>query len=522
MAAIAKPRLKPKAATLWGGRMQPMAIAHHAASHADRAMASWTPLRGSADADLIPELGAITARARDLARNNPLASGVVRTQQDNIIGSVLRLSAKPDIQLLGWDAEQARAWSRGTEAHFRTWSETDECDAGRSLNLLGLSLQILGGALVNGDAVCVPLWRPRPGAHWSTRLQLIEADRLDTPPHLAHRSDLRGGVEIDRDGAPLAYWIRKTHPGDTIDWLSRGTPDDFTRIPAFTRWGRRRVIHLHDIERSGQNRGKSIFTSVMKEFHMAGRYTGAELQATLVNAMLTAFIESNLDQDGVVQMLGGQTGDLSPEAAWRDNLSQYQVKMEEGMVIPLPLGAKANPVTPGRPNQAFEAFMHAVLRHIAAGLNMPYELLTKDFSQTNYSSARAALLEAWRYLLSRRRWMVDYWFRPVYALWMEEAVDRGRVGAPDFYALAYAYLRARWTFAGRGWVDPQKEANAAVTRIQNGISTLEDECAEQGKDWEEVLEQRAREQQRLDELGLSLEAVFGPVGSDANREQAVP
>ncbi len=97
MAAIAKPRLKPKAAALWGSRMQPMAIAHHAASHADRAMASWTPIRGSADADLIPELGAIMARARDLARNNPLASGVVRTQQDNIIGSVLRLSAKPDI-----------------------------------------------------------------------------------------------------------------------------------------------------------------------------------------------------------------------------------------------------------------------------------------------------------------------------------------------------------------------------------------------------------------------------------------
>jgi hypothetical protein len=35
------------------------------------------------------------------------------------------------------------------------------------------------------------------------------------------------------------------------------------------------------------------------------------------------------------------------------------------------------------------------------------------------------------------------------------------------------------------------------------VSTLEDECAEQGKDWEEVLEQLAEEQDRMQDLGVA-------------------
>ena len=38
-----------------------------------------------------------------------------------------------------------------------------------------------------------------------------------------------------------------------------------------------------------------------------------------------------------------------------------------------------------------------------------------------------------------------------------------------------------------------------------GLSTLEAECAGQGLDWEEVLEQRAREKAKLTELGLTTE-----------------
>ena len=149
--------------------------------------------------------------------------------------------------------------------------------------------------------------------------------------------------------------------------------------------------------------------------------------------------------------------------------------------------------------------MIASLRHIAAGMNIPYELLLKDFSKTNYSSARAALLEAWRYFMGRRAWLTRVWLRPIYELWLEEAVNAGRVHAPDFYEKRYAYARCRFIFSGRGWIDPVKEAEAAGIRMRLGISTLEAECAEQGLDWEDVLEQQAAERAVKQRLGLPLD-----------------
>lgn len=151
--------------------------------------------------------------------------------------------------------------------------------------------------------------------------------------------------------------------------------------------------------------------------------------------------------------------------------------------------------------------MLASMRNIAAGLNMPYELLLKDFSRTNYSSARASLLEAWRYFNGRRRWLTDYWLRPIYELWLEEAVNAGVIEAPDFYRNRHAYTRCRFIFGGRGWVDPVKDATASKIRRESQVSTLEQECAEQGLDYEEVLDQLAVEQEMMRARGLQSVAV---------------
>ncbi len=477
---------------------------HQAASGDDLATLGWNPIAASADADLLPELDTLLARSRDLNRNNGLMAGGMQTLRDNIVGSVLKLSAMPDYRLLGWSREQAREWGNNTEAQFRSWGETTECDAGRSLNLLGIALQGLGGAMLNGDAIALPVWLPRPGSRWNTRLMLIEADRLCTPIGMEHRPNIRAGIEFDQFGAPVAYHILKQHPGDALGGLlgvmSGASPLEWERIPAFTQWGRRRVIHLHDKERTGQSRGKPIVTAVMREFHMAGQYSSNELQASVANSLVAAFLESDLSPDASAALFGDD-----PRAQWTQSVKQAQQirKLKGAAVIPLPVGARLSSFTPGRPNPSFEAFMLATLRHIAAGLNLPYELLVKDFSKSNYSSARAALLEAWRYFLGRRRWLVDYWLRPIYELWLEEAINAGTVEAPGFYDNRYAYSKCKFIFGGKGWVDPVKEAQAAVLRMAAGLSTLERECAEQGDDFEEVLDQQAIEKAMREERGLS-------------------
>ena len=479
--------------------------AYQGASHSDLALRDWQPFAGSPDADLLPELDTLTSRSRDLARNDGLMAGGLQTHRDNIVGAVLRLSALPDYRLLGWTPEQAREWGNKVEAHFRSWADTTDCDAARTLDLLGLTVLALGGEMVNGDAVAIPKWLPRPDSPWATRLSLIESDRLQTPPHMEGMARIRRGVEFDRDGAPLAYHFQAAHPGDAL-YLRGDEVQDlqrWERVPAFTPWGRRRVIHLHAKERTGQTRGRPIVSAVMREFHMAGKYAQNELQASLANSLVAAFLESDLDPESAGALFG-----QDPRAAWGTSVKQAQSigKLQGAAVIPLPVGARMNSFTPGRPNVAFDAFMLAVERRIAAGMNLPYELFAKDFSRVNYSSARAALLEAWRYFHGRRRWLTANWLKPIYELWLEEAVNAGVIDAPGFYANRYAYTRCRFVFGGKGWVDPVKEITAAKLRLEIGVSTLEQECAEQGLDWEEVLHQQRIEAQRRAELGLQAPA----------------
>jgi lambda family phage portal protein len=482
-------------------------------------MRRWAPYPGSADTDLLPELGTIRSRSRDLARNHGVAEGALQTLVDNVVGSGLRLKSRPNRKSLGWSEEYAEAWSNQVEALWSEWAESTSCDAARSLNFTGLTVQAFRSCFINGEALALPLWRPRRGTSTSTCLQMVEPDRLMNPNGQTDHVGLRGGIEVDAFGAPLAYWIAKTHPGDR--YQVGAFSSDCERIPAFTAWGRRRVIHVHDRERAGQSRGKPHLASVLRQFRVLGEYTNAELKAAVVNAMVAIVTKSSMGQEQLVELLSS-----NPEAlkAYQEGLSKRgrgSIDFNAGMIVPLALGEDFASFTPARPVDSFEPFTLTLFRHIAAGLNIPYELLMKDFSKTNYSSARAALLEGWRFFRGRRKWLTAYWAQPVFELWFEEMVETGQIEAPGFLAKRASYCRAKWIGDGRGWIDPLKEASAAEKRIQIGLTTLEDEVAEQGGDWEEVLEQRAREERRARSLGLTLPWMTGaprpalpPMGAD--------
>jgi len=306
---------------------------------------------------------------------------------------------------------------------------------------------------------------------------------------MRNNKNIRSGIEVDQYGAPVAYWILKTHPENSSIYSSE-SKEDFVRIPAFTEFGRRRVIHLYDKERAAQSRGRPMFSAVMKDFRSSGKYLSAEVDAAVANALVAAYIESNLGPTEVYDLFGNdEDGDY-----WSAIADKYhKAPLEGGTTMVLPVGTKLSSHDTTRPNKDFGPFMEEIDRRTGVGIDMPYELFMKDFSKTNYSSLQASLAEARRYFNGQRATVVQMVLGPIDELWMEEAINSGRIEAPDYYANKYAYLKSRWIFAGRGYVDQVKEANAATMRMDNGTSTLEDECADQGKDWEEVLEQRAIE-----------------------------
>lgn len=476
------------------------------ASWIRKQLSNWFPIRAAADAELLSDMGALVARSRDLDRNTGTAAGAFQTVLDNVVGASLRLSSWPDYRALGKDPEWAEGWGRDVESLWRTHADTTAIDVATKLNFTGLTTLVFRSILQNGEALALPLWMDRPQlSQFKTCLQLVDPDRLSNPGNMTPTLALRGGVEMDNFGRPLAYHIRKisTWPAMFFPAIG-GIAGEWETIPAETDWGRKRVIHIYSPDRVDQSRGKPILTPVLEQFRMLDTYQRAELQSAIVNALVAGIIETPLDPATLAEMVGGDAN------AYLQAKNEYRVQLEGGTFIPLYPGDKMTPFAPDRPAPQFAAFSEFVLRQIGVALGLPYEQLMKDFSKTTYSSARAALLESWRYFITRRAWLVTYWAQPVYDLWFEEAVNAGLIDAPDFYAKRTLYTRAKWIGPGRGWIDPVKEAEAAQIRMATGISTLEMECAEQGLDYNDVIDQRSIEKKRLKEADLWQEPTTPP------------
>lgn len=507
-----KPHLKLKMTSdAW--RVLEDNASHSGASTSLREVAAWNPPRRSPDGDLLRDLNKLVARSRDIDRNNGVAKGGVQTLVDNVVGTGLRLSARPNYTALGKDKDWAIDWSRRYESLFYEYWWSTACHAGDTMTGDQMTAQVFRSSILNGEWLALPLWIPDRGDGFSTKIQTVEPDRLCNPQDATDTIRCRGGIEFDDYGMPVSYYIRKTHPGDSLingffsDW------NDWEKIPRKFPWGRMRVLHGFDPERAGQSRGKPLLASVLSQFKQSDRYTSAEIAAAVSNAMIAGLIYTDMDQDSIVELFKGK------EDKYLQARRDHAVGLESGTLIPLFPGDKVEPFIPSRPAAQFGTFMTNIYRIIAVALDMPYELLMKDFSQTNYSSARAAMLEAWRSFLRRRDWLGTQWMDQINLLFMEEMVNAGRIEAPDFYQKRQAYSRARYIGPGRGWVDPQKEIMAAAARIAAGISTLEKECAEQGEDWRDVLEQRSYELKEMKRLGVVIEAPKAPTTPTADQTQ---
>lgn len=475
--------------------MQMSDSAYHGASRTAGDVIGWNPFAGSADADLIPEMGIMNPRSRDLVRNHGIAQSGEQTQLDNIVGTGLRLAASPDALLLGWEKERAVEWSKITEAKWRAYSNSNYFDVAEQHNFPQATRLVFRSGFHNGDALALPMWLSRRGRKWRTCFQLVESDRLSNPMGKPDSQSLRGGVEINKHGAPRRYWVKKSHPGD---WFFGGLGlNDWEGIPAYTSWGRRRVIHVFEAKRIGQHRGVTALAASLKRFKSLDKYELAELNVAAKSALIAGFITSPMGSEELATLFGSPDKYVNEWTKYNKENSVY-VDPNSAKMIPLFPGESIEAFNPGRPNQAYESFISNVLKHLAASLNMPYELLAKDFSNTNYSSARAALMEAWRFFKGAREWLANCWAQPVYELWLEEAVNNGEIEAPGFYKNKEAYCRARWIGPGRGSVDPKKEGEGNTINLGNLTTTLQNLCADtDGSDWEDVVDQRVLEVQTV-------------------------
>jgi lambda family phage portal protein len=520
---------------------------YDAANVSQQEFGDWFPATRSPDSEINVNRDRITARARDLFRNDAWAKGAISRILDSTIGASYRLVSKPDYRALAlynkaFDASWAEDYRRTVEALWRNYAEDlgHFNDVGRKLTVSQQFRLALGHKLVDGESLIVAQWRPdriyEGGAKYATCFQGVDPDRLSNPYQQQDTRFMRGGVEIDADEVPVAYHVRKAHQYDwynateSMEWdrVLREDPED----------GWRRVYHDYDPDRFAQSRGMSIFAPVLGRLKMLAKYYGVELSAATVASAFGLYVTSPFDVDMVRSAL---EGDVEGDDAAQSGMGWYQdmrsdfhkdrpMQVNDVRLASLAPGEKIETVSAVRPNSGFSPFTHEMLRGFAAVLGMSGEQVHNDYSEASWSSARAGIVEAEKTFVRRTDEFDQNTASPMFATWLEEPFNRGQLplpkNAPSFSEMRTAYARAQWLGAARGWVDPVGERQGVVLGLDAGLSTMEIECARQGLDWEENLEQRAIEFHRMESLGLPRPEWFGTdmtateVANPPKKEQA--
>jgi lambda family phage portal protein len=485
--------------------------AYDGASRHDREVALWSPSRASADGNILFDKDMIDARSKDTARNDSYIAGARQTLQDGVVGAMFLLNSKPDYKYLGLSEDWATEFQEEVETKFTLAAESPNCwlDAQRKKTFSEYIRMAVGVHMFTGETLNVAEWIRQSNRPFSTAMQMVDTDRLSTPPGRMESRSLRAGIQKDRYGAPVGYHIQAAHPNDWTyleDW-------SWKYVPIRKPWGRIQVVHIFEEILPDQSRGISGMVSALSEMRMTKSFRKIALQNAVVNATYAASIESDMPSEIVYQILG--TNNLTPDQAqnaiasyasgYLSSLDKYigaRGMAIDGVKIPHFFPGTRLKMTPaGSGGPLGTDFEQSLLRYIAANLGISYEQLSKDFTNTNYSSHKAAMVETWKAMQSKKKSVADRLGTHIFHLWLEEQIALGNITTlprnyPNFWEglNREAYGACEWLGASRGQVDELKETQAAALRIRQGLSTYEEELGRQGKDWRKVAEQRKREQ----------------------------
>lgn len=496
----------------------------------NRQLANWNPGLQSADLDIIPSKPLADARARELLRNDAYIQGGANLHKDNIVGSQFLLNAKPATRVLWgnlddtWETE----FQEEVEELFDLCAESPDhlFDAAGINTFTGLVRLAVGIHVMAGEVLGTVEW-VKDGRPFNTAIQMVDTDRLQNPPTVLYNNQVRGGIKRDVNGKPISYFIRTRHPNDYLPfWTFQSSLDMFTEVPRALKWGRLQVIHLFEQTRPDQTRGIAEMTAALKEMHITHRFRDVTLQNAVTQALYAAVITSDLPTEAIMQKMGGSTDAQAFQKAIGDYMVGHFSTVEQfaggsknlkadGVMTPhLPPGSKLDILTPGKGGPLGMEFEASLLRYIAATLGVSYEQLSRDYTNTNYSSARAAMTETWKFMQARKKVIADRFATIIYRLWLEEIINADMLKSFPKAKAAMLYTNGRlnmkfealarcdWIGASRGQIDELKETQAAVLRINNGLSTAEDELARLGKDFRKVFRQLKREQMLQDALGI--------------------
>lgn len=472
-----KAKAKPTAKRVVAMPPRQVRARYDAAQYNDENRRHWAMADGlSADAAASPGVRrTLRNRSRYEAANNSYARGIVNTLAADAIGT------GPRLQMIGLEREEAAF----VEGEFAAWCAA--ADLPEKLRTARMA------RAVDGEAFGLLTTNPALPTRVQLDVRLVEAEQVASSDLFAGIDERNAvdGIRFDAYGNPVTYDVLERHPGAALS-LGFGDPK---RVPAS------QVLHLFVPERPGQRRGIPELTPALPLFAQLRRWTLSVLAAAETASDFAALMFTEQPPDG-------ETPNADPFE---------RLEIERRSMMTLPAGWKMAQLKAEQPVSTYGEFKREILGEIARCLSVPFNVAAGNSSSYNYASGRLDFQVYFKQLRVDRTRIAAQMLDRIFAAWVREAVLIEGYLPQTLRNVATDWSHA-WMWDGTEHVDPQKEANAQATRLASMTTSLAEELSRGGKDWEEHLEQVARERAKMAELGLPLPGTPAPQPGDPQED----
>lgn len=445
---------------------------------------SWTTGITSPNSMLEGGIPTIRNRSRDLTRKFALMNGAYDTISSNIVGTAIKAMSKA----------MDKAQRDYIKEVWEDWCE--ECDID-GINDFSACLDIMVRERYEAGEIFVrfiPI-DPNEESVVPLRIQVLEAEYVpfDMNEDLQNGNKIRGGIEFDKKGKRVAYYMYENHPGDAFGFNNSYLAK---RIPASE------VMHYFKQLRAGQVRGiPEAYASLTKARDLM-IYEEAELIKKQTSSMLMGFItKPAVNEDG--NAINGDIND--PDA----DIGQAVAKMSPGTMMELAEGEDIKFSSPTESGSSFEPYMKLITRELGLSINMTYEEFTGDLSGVNFSSIRAGLNQSQRKYKKEQHRLIHMVCLPIWRRFFETAFLSGKFNFKNYLENKREYDRVQFQAPGWAYVNPLQEVQAKKEQIRAGLKSRSQIVAENGDNIEEVDELLKQDKERAKEFGLVFDTDSG-------------
>lgn len=422
----------------------------------------WFASSSSADTEIWAAGRTLRDRSRELVRNNPHASKAVASLVANIVGEGIMPRPKTG------DPEK----DRKVRKVFDDWASRGRCDADGALDFYGMQTLAVREVIEGGEVLLRRRFRrASDGYDVPVQVQILEGDFLNQYVNGNRDNNFAiQGIEFNTAGPligkPAAYWLYPEHPGSMF--LTQRQAMVASPVPASE------VLHVFEKQRT-QVRGVPWGTPAMSTLRHLADYEEAELVRKKIEASMVGIVTGDDDNEpGINQDPNRTIDDYVEHPGVYDSFGNPVERFEPGMFA-YARGGKTitfnSPATIG----GYNDYKVSQLRTIAAGFRVTYEMLSGDYSQVNFSSARMAILE-FRKFVDQIRWqmLIPMMLQPVWEWFCEAAYLAGKIDD--------AVVPVEWSPPAWQYVNPVDDVAANLTALRSGLRSWEDIISEQGRD----------------------------------------